>query len=175
MDKFPLTDAAVSKSNGVAKGAFARLVGVTPARVSHLIGKGLPVLPNGRIDPEAGKRWIAQNIDPARQAAARSAPATAELTRARAEMAQKRTALLELKLAQQSGELVSRAEVGAAIVAHARHVRDAWIAFAASAAADLARELKTDPEATHHALDRAIRGHLAELAATPWNPTDKPR
>lgn len=45
-------------ANLLKKGDFARLVGVTPARISQLVGQGLPVEPDGLIDEEKAKAWL---------------------------------------------------------------------------------------------------------------------
>ena len=51
----------------ITKGDFARLVGVTPSRVSQMVRLGLPVTPHGRINAEAGRAWIMANVDPGRR------------------------------------------------------------------------------------------------------------
>jgi len=56
----------------VSKSGFAVRIGVTKARVSQLIAKGLPVRPDGKIDPAEAEAWFAENVDPRRR---RSAPA----------------------------------------------------------------------------------------------------
>jgi DNA-binding transcriptional regulator YdaS (Cro superfamily) len=45
------------------KSHFAKLVGVTPARISQRITEGLPVEPNGRIDIAKGRQWWLENVD----------------------------------------------------------------------------------------------------------------
>ena len=49
------------------KADFGRLMGVTPARVSHWVRAGLPVTPNGRINVEQGEQWLNENVDQARR------------------------------------------------------------------------------------------------------------
>ncbi|MFG1179940.1 DNA packaging protein [Xanthobacter versatilis] len=53
----------------VRKVAFARLVNVSPGRVSQMIAAGLPVEADGRIDVARGKLWIQGNVSPTRSAA----------------------------------------------------------------------------------------------------------
>lgn len=53
----------------VSKSGFAKLVGLTPGRISQLIAKGLPVEPDGKIDVARGKLWLGENIDATRSAA----------------------------------------------------------------------------------------------------------
>lgn len=48
----------------VTKTAFAKAAEITQGRVSQLLAEGLPVDADGKIDPDAGKAWIAANIDP---------------------------------------------------------------------------------------------------------------
>lgn len=54
----------------LAKGEFARLIGVSRARVSQYIADGLPVAFDGRIDVDQGQAWIRANLDPAHSVAA---------------------------------------------------------------------------------------------------------
>ncbi|MGI9127025.1 MAG: hypothetical protein ACR2IG_02340 [Roseomonas sp.] len=51
----------------ITKGDFARLVGLSPSRISQMVRLGLPVTPHGRINAEAGRAWIAANVDPGRR------------------------------------------------------------------------------------------------------------
>lgn len=45
----------------ITKAGLARELGVSKARVSQYVGRGLPVLPSGKIDREAAVKWIAAN------------------------------------------------------------------------------------------------------------------
>lgn len=54
----------------LAKGEFARLIGVSRARVSQYIADGLPVAFDGRIDVAQGRAWIRANLDPTHSVAA---------------------------------------------------------------------------------------------------------
>ena len=49
------------------KAAFGRLIGVTPARVSHWVKAGLPVTATGRVNVEAGQQWLTEHVDQARR------------------------------------------------------------------------------------------------------------
>ena len=49
------------------KADFARLVGVTPARVSHWVRAGLPVTATGRVNVAEGQKWLEENVDQARR------------------------------------------------------------------------------------------------------------
>ena len=49
------------------KAAFGRLMGVTPARVSHWVRAGLPVTATGRVNVEEGQQWLDQNVDQAKR------------------------------------------------------------------------------------------------------------
>ena len=49
------------------KADFGRLVGVTPARVSHWVRAGLPVTATGRINVAEGQKWLEENVDQARR------------------------------------------------------------------------------------------------------------
>lgn len=54
----------------LAKGEFAKLIGVSRARVSQYIADGLPVAFDGRIDVGQGQAWIRANLDPTHSVAA---------------------------------------------------------------------------------------------------------
>src|SRR6185295_3447357 len=49
------------------KTEFAARVGLTKARISQLIGQGLPVRADGKVDVEAGLAWMEKNLDPSRR------------------------------------------------------------------------------------------------------------
>lgn len=49
------------------KAHIARELGVTAGRVSQYITQGMPVLPDGKIDLDAARRWVASNLDPTRR------------------------------------------------------------------------------------------------------------
>jgi phage terminase Nu1 subunit (DNA packaging protein) len=46
----------------LSKSAFARHLGVSPARVSQYISQGLPVRWDGTIDTIAGEAWVLANV-----------------------------------------------------------------------------------------------------------------
>ena len=54
------------KTKSVSKTEFAKLIGVTPARVSQLLLRGLPTLAGDRIDPTAGRAWLEAHVAPSR-------------------------------------------------------------------------------------------------------------
>lgn len=59
----------ISTPSRLRKAAFAKLVNVSPARVSQMIASGLPVEDDGRIDVAKGKAWIKENVSASRSAA----------------------------------------------------------------------------------------------------------
>lgn len=159
----------------LSKAAFARSLGVSPTRVTRYVADGLPVRPGGKIDEDEGRRWIAENVDGHRQAAAKPSVAST----AAGQAAQVRTAkmlrdirLRDLEIKQREGELVSREDVARAVFGRARFERDAWIGFSSRASVALAAELGTDPARTFAAMDRLVREHLADLSRVEWSPTD---
>jgi phage terminase Nu1 subunit (DNA packaging protein) len=48
----------------VKKAEFARILGVSPARISQYVASGLPVLSNGRIELELARRWLKASTHP---------------------------------------------------------------------------------------------------------------
>jgi hypothetical protein len=87
--------------------------------------------------------------------------ATASLTRLKAER-------LALAVERERGNLLDRREAERLIFERARAERDAHLAFVSRIAVPLAAETGADPSALFAALDREMRAHLAELAATPF-------
>src|SRR5437764_14732997 len=67
MAKLAASPPADSKTGSVTKAAFAERVGLTRGRISQLIAQGLPVLADGRIEVEAGLRWMEETLDPDRR------------------------------------------------------------------------------------------------------------
>jgi hypothetical protein len=158
-----------SKAGAVSKAAFAEKVGLTRGRISQLIAQGLPVRADGRIEVEAGLRWMEDNLDADRRnkggsQAPAGAPTLAEAKRLHEILKIQRA---RLALDKERGDLVSRAEVKAAVFARARRERDAHMAWVARTAPQLAAELGADPARTFASLDRLMREHLLDLARTP--------
>ena len=46
-----------------SKSAFARRIGVSPARITQLISRGMPVRADGRIDVSDALSWLEDNLD----------------------------------------------------------------------------------------------------------------
>ncbi len=168
--------------------AFAAVVGLSRGRVSQLVREGLPLDAERKIDPEAGRAWIAANIDPDRRRGggrtkgakrAKAAPSVTPLTpdndlgsgatvaRLRGHVLARQALMLDLDLKRATGEAVDRATVQKAVFDRARLERDSWLSFASRASAVLATEAGVDPGRSFPILDRIVRQHLAELAATP--------
>ncbi|MFM9860571.1 hypothetical protein RUR49_19095 [Pseudoxanthobacter sp. M-2] len=161
--------AAARGGASISKGELAKRLGVTAGRVSHFVNRGLPVLPNGRVDLNEALAWYEDNTDPARRKATVQAPigdgsaprgATAELNRVRAERE-------TLKLAVDRGQLVDREAVERETFTRARAERDAWIGWIGPASAALAADLGAEPAAAYATLDRLVRAQLANLSDTP--------
>ena len=75
--------------------------------------------------------------------------------------------LRELELRKRSGELVDRAATERAIFERANIERDRWLGWIPRTASQLAVELDVDPTKLFGTLDRFVREHLVQLAATP--------
>lgn len=134
----PQIGGMLTEPKALRKKYFAELVGVSPARVTHMIRQGLPVEADGRIDIARGKLWISENVDTARAAAqARrstqadllggsyaSSNAASEQTR----LAKEKADTQELKNKQLRGELVAVADVERTWTAEWRELRSAILA-----------------------------------------------
>lgn len=159
------------------KSSFAKAVNLARSRITQLIAEGLPVRPDGRIDVAKGKRWIKAKLDPARREARKPSGRTngranghsVEKTVAdlRGTKMQREADLLDLELQQKRGQLVDRVKAEAAIFDRARMERDRWIGWTARTAPTIAAATGADPTQVFTMLDKLVREHLAELAATP--------
>lgn len=146
------------------KREFAEIMGVTPGRISQLVHRGLPLEPNGLIDPEKGKAWWAENLSGGRK---RMVGVQGSLASTKASIDAERLEQLRIDTAERRGELVRREAVRRAIVDRGRAERDAHQAWVMRTAPVLAAELGVDANRMFTALDAAMREHLAFLARTP--------
>ena len=168
MPKLAANANADSKTGVVTKAAFAERVGLTRGRISQLIAQGLPVLPDGRIEVEAGLRWMEDNLDPDRRGKGGSAPnTTPSLAEARRLHEIVKVQRAKLALERERGDLVHRSVVKGAVFARAKAERDAHMAWVARVTPLLAAEIGADPARTFAALDRLMREHLVDLARMP--------
>jgi hypothetical protein len=127
-----------------------------------------------RVNITKADAWMAENIDPARQEAARRGRADrvsgGSVASARQQKLETDVRLSQLKLGERDGSLVARSEVEAFVFARARMERDRWVSFVARTAPTLANELDCDPQRAFAVLDRLVREHLTELADAPTLP-----
>ncbi len=102
----------------ISKSGFAKLINVSPGRISQMITAGMPVERDGKIDVARSKLWISENINPTR-AASQAQGATlfgeekqaVSLTAERARLAKAQADAVELKNAAMRRELVPAIEV----------------------------------------------------------------
>lgn len=148
----------VIMEEAVTKAEFARQIGVSRARVSQLVGQGLPVLHSGKVPVRQAHDWVATNIK-RRQKPESALPESdrARLDRIKADQA-------ELELERTRGTLLDRAAAEGAIFERAKAERDAHLAWVSRIATPIAAQTGADPAALFAALDAAMRDHLAELA-----------
>lgn len=147
----------------LSKKGFGEAIGVSPGRVSQMIAAGLPVEPNGRIDPAKGRAWVADNVDPnRRRASVDGSPLGFASSRAEREAADAKTA--RLKAERLEGNLIDRTAALMAIETRARAERDAWISWVNRVAPEVATETDADLGAVVALLDRLVRDQLATLA-----------
>jgi hypothetical protein len=148
----------------LSKKAFGEAIGVSAGRVSQMISMGLPVEPNGRIDPAKGRAWVGEHIDPNRRRAALpdGSPLGFASSRAEREAADAKTA--RLKAERLEGNLLDRAAALRAIETRARAERDGWIAWVNRVAPEIASATDADLGAVVALLDRLVRDQLASLA-----------
>jgi phage terminase Nu1 subunit (DNA packaging protein) len=149
----------------VTKAEFARLQGISRARVSQLTNLGMPTLPDGRVDVAVARRWIRKNILPAEggRSSARLRGDSA-LMRARTATEVLKARERRFRVERLEAELVPAAEIAPTVAAAFGRVRERCQRFIADAAPVLASI--DDPAECEATLDRMVRELLDELAAT---------
>jgi phage terminase Nu1 subunit (DNA packaging protein) len=169
----------------VSKVHFARLLGVTPGRLTQFKKMGMPVRPNGALDQDEALAWVAGNVDgPAAERAHALLTATAEpiaegaravlrngggtaattaLTYTRTEVARERAALLRLQRRELEGELAPVAELADALRTMVLTLRSAALGLPSKVAPRLVM-MRTVGQAKT-VLDAEVRDWLSELAA----------
>ena len=149
----------------VSKSGFAKLIGVSPSRISQMIRQGLPIEANGKIDVSSGRCWVADNIDKGRSEAQRpSAFGQTSIFDRPDDKRSMEAELLRIELEKAKGQLVDRVMVDRAIFSAARAARDAWATWPLRIGSELAATLGVDEAVLVPALKRAVRQHLEELS-----------
>ncbi|MEP9348805.1 hypothetical protein [Xanthobacter sp. KR7-225] len=156
----------------MSKKGFAELIGVSPGRVSQLIAAGLPVEPNGRINIERGRAWVAANVDPNRRRASLDEDRRPAPLSPRAAKEESEAEIARLKAERMGGQLIDRRATLRTVETRARAERDAWIGWVHRAAPDLARLTGADLAAVVPLLDRLVREQLSRLADLPLGDID---
>lgn len=149
----------------VSKAEFGRRIDVSPTRVRQLVADGLPVTADNRIDVAKGKRWVEQHLDNFKRQARK--PKLATTSETRSEKLNWESKLRELEFRKRSGELVDKAMTERVIFERANLERDKWLGWIPRAVSQLAAEAEADPVKLFAAMDRLVRDHLTQLAATP--------
>jgi hypothetical protein len=171
----------MSEQLPLSKAAFARSCGFARSRLTKLTGEGLPVRPDGKIDPVAARRWMEKNLDHARRdrwggpassvkpkmGGARADTDGATLSDARRDREISKAAREALQLRRDRGELIEKAAVRRFLEARGRLERDAALAWTSRVSAVLAAEIGIDPRRLHTRLEAEMRQHLRDLADTP--------
>ncbi|MBF0246834.1 MAG: hypothetical protein HQL36_01980 [Alphaproteobacteria bacterium] len=163
----------------MSKAQFAREVGLSRGRISQLIGQGLPVREDGKIDRETALGWMEKNLDPSRRKAVPidgvedpapaphsldGAPSLKDLKSVHEAVKVKRA---KLQYERELGKLVDREDVERVILTRARRERDTHLAWVMRTAPVIAGELGADPGDVFAVLDRHMREHLEDLSKTP--------
>jgi hypothetical protein len=157
----------------VGKSQFARLVGITPGRVSHLIAAGMPVRPDGDLDRRVALDWISRNVArelrppmvprSGRRGGRPPHPPSDSFGEARRLLEVLKAQRLKLEVDRLRGRLLEREAVVTEVFELGRHYRDAWLNWPSRVAAVLASRLQVDALAVQRELDVEVRAHLVAL------------
>jgi len=156
-------DRPIGEPRSLSKSAFARLVNLSPGRVSQMIKQGMPVEPDGKIDIARGKIWMQESIDPRRSAAQPQGKLSFERHSAVSErdrLAREQADNMALKNAALRRELVPAVEVEQRWSEVARRIRSKVLSVPS-------RVRQQCPHFTQHdvgAIDSELRAALEELA-----------
>jgi hypothetical protein len=165
-----------AESAGIlSKSALARELSISRERVGVYCERGMPTLPDGRLNRMAALAWVAANVNANASNAraqvprgvlppdgdARSGPS---YTDARRLLEIVRVQEGRLRLEKARGEVITKALMQETVFGLARTEREAWTNWPGRVAAILAAELGCDALALHAALEREVRNHLSELA-----------
>lgn len=156
---------------GISIRAYARHRGVSASAVTKAIQ-------SGRITPESDgtldankidKQW-AENTNPAREQSQNKETSLNEVkevqTYAQAKAANEalKVELTRLKLRKEKNELIDKAKALQHVFGLARATRDAWLNWPARISAQMASELKINPDELYRVLESYVREHLHEVA-----------
>jgi hypothetical protein len=160
-------------ATAIGKSQFARLIGVTPGRVSHYITKGMPVRPDGDLDRRVALDWIAQNV--ARELRPPMVPRSGRrggrpphsleksYGEARRLLEVLKAQRLKLEVDRLRGRLLEREQVTTEVFELGRVYRDAWLNWPSRVAAQLAARWGVDSLTVQRDLDLEVRSHLTGL------------
>jgi ribosomal protein L19E len=154
----------------LSRRAFAKVIGVSETRIRQHIERGLPVTPEGKIDPDVAKRWLEENTDHQRKngwKGERRGPEGPSLAEEKRSLERIKVQQAQLDLDRARGKLIDRDKVRRFLEARGRLDRDAHLAFVSRLSAMLAGEFETDPAQLHARLEAEMREHLRSLAETP--------
>jgi hypothetical protein len=160
-------------TTAIGKSAFARLIRVSPGRVSHYIARGMPVRDDGDLDRRVALDWVSSNIArelrppmvprSGRRGGRPPKPETQAYTEARRLLEVLRAQRLKLEVDRLRGRLLEREEVTTAVFELGRQYRDAWLNWPARVAAILAAKWGLDALRVQRDLDAEVRSQLGAL------------
>ncbi len=149
-----------------SQAAFARRLGVTRPRVNALVKSGLPI-EGGKINVADGLRWVSANIAPRRggaNAASQTEIGRIDLVEARRLKILADTTMVRLQISREARDLVDRRQVGLAMSAFSRLIRDKWINFGNRYGQQIAAVVGVEPVHLMAEIDKAVRLQLDEVA-----------
>lgn len=149
----------------LSKSEFARVVNLSPGRITQMVKAGMPVEPDGKIDIARGKIWMQENIDQRRSAAQAQAQGKLSLDRPSSvnendRLARERADNMALRNAALRRDLVPAVEVEQRWSEILRRVRSKLLAVPS-------RVHQSSPHFTMQdvaAIDTELRAALEELA-----------
>jgi phage terminase Nu1 subunit (DNA packaging protein) len=155
---------------GLTRSQFAKRIGVHPAQAGRWIKLGMPIQPDGRIDPAEAEAWLTRSVDPGAREAAQARRQAAEpeepildLSQARARLATAQYEFQEMKNARLRGELLPRSIVERYMAAQIASTKSKLLAIPTKGTPILVG--MSNPLEVHAKLTDLVHEALRELSA----------
>lgn len=145
------------------KAAFSRRLGASKSWVSQLIGRGMPLTPDGKAVPVAAAlKWVKENVQQPEDGEDESS-----ITGARIRLILAQAELAEINVLKERGGVIDREAARRGVMAFARVYRDGVLNFAARQGPEIAHKLGVDPRALIAELEAQLRQLLVDLSKQP--------
>ncbi|WP_155904960.1 hypothetical protein [Methylopila sp. M107] len=142
------------------------MLGVTPPRVSQYAKLGLPVEPDGKIDPDVALKWLKSNVKSAASSTKNPAD-TSGLIEMRIRLIEVQVARGEVALQRERGEVIDKDVIVRFVVDWNTKIKIGLLNFAARRGPGIAAKVGAAEVELIGLLEAAMREHMNEMADEP--------